>query len=244
MGANATTSVPSYVAGEVLTAADLNVTNSGIPVFSDSTARTNGFGGTGEKVLAEGQYAYLESDNKTYVYDGAAWQQVGAAGLVRISGETAFSAASSITLDNVFTSTYRNYKLVFNYTTSGASGPRFRVRAGGSSISTTTYNEQNLYGSSTTVAASAGTSATSVSVGNNTAGAFNSSAEIIIFNPQVATPTTILSSLINSAGGYTAPLVAFYGGNNSNATSYDGFEIFVGAGNMTGNYTLYGLATS
>jgi len=52
MGANATTSDPSYVAGEVLTAADLNVTNSGIPVFADSTARTNGFGGSGEKTLA------------------------------------------------------------------------------------------------------------------------------------------------------------------------------------------------
>jgi len=82
MGTNATTSVPSYVAGEVLTAADLNVTNSGIPVFADSTARTNGFGGTGEKTLAEGQYAYLEDDNKTYVYDGAAWKEVGGGSFV------------------------------------------------------------------------------------------------------------------------------------------------------------------
>lgn len=77
MGANATTFVPAYVAGEVLTAADLTVTNSGIPVFADSTARTNGFGGSGEKVLAEGQFAYLESDNKTYFYDGAAWLALG-----------------------------------------------------------------------------------------------------------------------------------------------------------------------
>ena len=49
MGANATTFVPAYVSGEVLTAADLTVTNSGIPVFADSTARDNSFGGTGEK---------------------------------------------------------------------------------------------------------------------------------------------------------------------------------------------------
>jgi hypothetical protein len=76
MGANAVTTVPVYTAGEVLTAADLNITNSGIPVFADSTARTAAFGGTGEKVLAEGQYAYLESDNKTYFYDGSSWQAV------------------------------------------------------------------------------------------------------------------------------------------------------------------------
>lgn len=80
MGANATTTVPVYVAGEVLTAADLNITNSGIPVFADSTARDAGFGGTGEKTLAEGQFAYLESDNRVYYYDGAAWLQVSSQG--------------------------------------------------------------------------------------------------------------------------------------------------------------------
>jgi hypothetical protein len=42
MGANAVTTVPVYVAGEVLTAADLNITNSGIPVFADSTAARRG----------------------------------------------------------------------------------------------------------------------------------------------------------------------------------------------------------
>jgi hypothetical protein len=36
MGANAVTTVPVYVAGEVLTAADLNITNSGIPVFAST----------------------------------------------------------------------------------------------------------------------------------------------------------------------------------------------------------------
>lgn len=77
MGANATTFVPAYVSGEVLTAADLTVTNSGIPVFADSTARDAAFGGTGEKVLAEGQFAYLESTNAVQYYDSAAWQTVG-----------------------------------------------------------------------------------------------------------------------------------------------------------------------
>jgi hypothetical protein len=83
MGANAVTTVPVYVAGEVLTAADLNITNSGIPVFADSTARDNSFGGTGEKVLAEGQYAYLESTNVTQYYDGATWVAVGG-GVVQV----------------------------------------------------------------------------------------------------------------------------------------------------------------
>ena len=73
MGANAVTTVPVYVAGEVLTAADLNITNSGIPVFADSTARDNSFGGTGEKTLAEGQTCYLEDSNIVQYYDGSSW---------------------------------------------------------------------------------------------------------------------------------------------------------------------------
>jgi hypothetical protein len=108
MGANATTSVPVYASGEVLTAANLNITNSGIPVFADSTARTAAFGGTGEKVLAEGQYAYLESDNSTSFWDGAAWQSVGVTpGLVRVGGGTL--SGSTTTFSNVFSATYDNY---------------------------------------------------------------------------------------------------------------------------------------
>jgi hypothetical protein len=76
MGANAVTTVPVYVAGEVLTAADLNITNSGIPVFAGTTERDAAFGGTGEKTLAEGQFAYLETGNVTQYYDGATWQAV------------------------------------------------------------------------------------------------------------------------------------------------------------------------
>jgi hypothetical protein len=77
MGANAVTSVPTYVAGQVLDASRLNVTNSGVPVFADATARDAGFGGTGEKVLAEGQLCYLESTKKVMYYDGSSWSNLG-----------------------------------------------------------------------------------------------------------------------------------------------------------------------
>jgi hypothetical protein len=77
MGANAVTTVPVYVAGEILTAADLNITNSGIPVFASTTTRDAAFGGAGEKTLAQGQFCYLESTGKLQVYTGSAWSNVG-----------------------------------------------------------------------------------------------------------------------------------------------------------------------
>ena len=77
MGANAVTTVPVYVAAEVLTAADLNITNSGIPVFATTVTRDAAFGGAGEKTLAQGQFCYLESTGKLQVYTGSAWSNVG-----------------------------------------------------------------------------------------------------------------------------------------------------------------------
>ena len=75
MGANAQTSVPTFTAGEILTAANMNISaRTGIPVFATSTTRDAAFNGTGEKTLAEGQFAYLEDSNTTQYYDGAAWQ--------------------------------------------------------------------------------------------------------------------------------------------------------------------------
>lgn len=92
MGANSTTSVPTYVAGQVLEAADLNITNSGVPVFADSTARDAAFGGTGEKVLAEGQLAYLEDTNKVQYYDGSSWSNLGS-----VTNVEAFTTSGTFT---------------------------------------------------------------------------------------------------------------------------------------------------
>ena len=76
MGVNATTFVPAYVSGEILTAADLTVTNSGIPVFATTVTRDAAFGGTGEKVLAEGQACYIEGTG-LQVYNGTTWRPYG-----------------------------------------------------------------------------------------------------------------------------------------------------------------------
>lgn len=73
MGANAQTSVPAFVAGQVLTAQQQTQINTGVPVFATTTTRDAAFGGTGEKVLAEGQLAYIEASNIVQYYDGTSW---------------------------------------------------------------------------------------------------------------------------------------------------------------------------
>ena len=73
MGANAQIEVPAFTAGQVLTAAEMTQINTGIPVFATTTTRDAAFGGAGEKVLAEGQFAYIEASNQTQFYDGTVW---------------------------------------------------------------------------------------------------------------------------------------------------------------------------
>ena len=77
MGANAQTSVPAFTAGQVLTAQQQTEINTGIPVFATTTTRDAAFGNTGEKVLAEGQFAYIEASNQTQYYDGTSWLALG-----------------------------------------------------------------------------------------------------------------------------------------------------------------------
>lgn len=76
--ANEQTSVPLFASGEVLTAANMNLSaGTGVPVFATTTTRDAAFGGTGEKVLEEGQLCYLSDSNIVQYYTGAAWATVG-----------------------------------------------------------------------------------------------------------------------------------------------------------------------
>jgi hypothetical protein len=45
----------------------------GIPVFATTITRDAAFGGAGEKLLAEGQFAYIEASDELQYYDGANW---------------------------------------------------------------------------------------------------------------------------------------------------------------------------
>jgi hypothetical protein len=241
MGANAVTTVPVYTAGEVLTAADMNITNSGIPVFATTVTRDAAFGGAGEKTLAEGQFAYIEATNTTQYYDGAAWQPVGTTpGLVCVKAETAFTTASTVEIDNAFSSSYTNYKMFVRYQNTTAADIFLRMRVGGVSASGSNYNAQTVTGSSTSALAYREVSQTSGYVAAASNGAFWSSAEISIFSPYVAEPTVISSINNRSAGAYTAPVSNLFVANHTLSTSYDGVQILLSGGTITGTYTVYG----
>jgi len=92
--ANTQTTVPLFVANQVLTANQQNLSaGTGVPVFATTVTRDAAFGGS-NKALAEGQLCYIEATDVVQYYTGAAWATVGptSSGVVQV--KNAFTAAS------------------------------------------------------------------------------------------------------------------------------------------------------
>lgn len=243
MGLNAVTSVYDFTAGQILTAAQMDNVNCGIPVFATTTTRDAAFGGTGEKTLAQGQMAFIEATNTTQYYNGSAWVSLASTpGLTCVRAETTVTATNSVTVDNVFTSSYTNYLLLINYTVNGAGQIRIKLRAGGTSASTN-YNIQVVEGNGASLTTSTAASQTSFLVGAFGSG-LEAAASVQLFGPQLAKATTILGSNTAANGVLTAPLYEQWYGNHSTATAYDGIEIFTTGTNWTGVYAIYGYSKS
>ena len=233
MGANATTFVPTYVANEILTAANLNVTNSGIPVFSTTTTRDNAFNGTGEKVLAQGQMAFIEATNTTQYYDGAAWQSLGGSGsgLTLIKTQTIGTAVSSVVVSDAFSTTYNAYKIIV---TGGAASTAASCNMTLGSAATAYYLFQ-VYGafSSATVNGFAASNATSWSALLQNSST-TLSGVIELQNPFQA-ENTFMQSWQNAGAVYMT------GGELRDTTSYTAFTLTCTAGTITGgSISVYG----
>ncbi len=242
MGANAVTTVPVYVAGEVLTAADMNITNSGINVFATTVERDAAFGGTGEKILAEGQFAYLEDSNTTQYYDGATWQPVGVTpGLVFIKAQTIGTAVNSVTVTDAFSSTYDNYLITASGGVASTDSAALNITLGSTA---TGYYRFLVYGSygSNTVNGLASANATAWSdTGYGTTNTI--SLNVNLFNPNLAKRTLLAN---NFAAAATGGLAGFNSGYLNDSTQYTAFTIGAGSGvTMTGGtIRVYGYRNS
>jgi hypothetical protein len=245
MGANAQTSVPLYAAAEVLTAADMNISaGTGVPVFATTVTRDAAFGGAGEKVLAEGQLAYIEASNVVQYYDGAAWATVGpaAGGLVLIKSQTITPGASSVAVTDVFSATYEQYQITVSNVQTSAVDAWLALQLG----STTT----GYYGAAATAAYATGNyvGATNFSNTSNFQYVFAisnpasnlSGGSVILSNP-FATKRTTMNGFVTrlTTAGYAGTV----GGYQDSDTSFTGFTLIPSTGTITlGNISVYGLA--
>lgn len=235
---NTQTSVPAFTAGQVLTAAQMTEVNTGIPVFATTTTRDAAFGGTGEKTLAEGQFAYIEATNATQYYDGSAWQNVGASGLTLISATTIGSAVSTVTVSNAFSATYDNYKVTISGGVTSVTTTDIRMTLG--STATGYYQAQwyGQYGPSNGAGYDANIAYWHPGRGTSQ----NISMNMDLFNPFLAKETwATYQNLGVNTGDYVYQGSAFL----NNTTSYTAFTIVPAGGTMTGGtIRVYGYQNS
>ena len=157
----------------------------------------------------------------------------GGGGLVKIN-TTSFSGVTTQSINNVFTSTYTNYKVIIHLTSTAASGGlRFRFRASGTDNTANSYRMAIVYlDNSSTVGTTIDTSTTFYYGNSNNTGGIKV-ADIIA--PQTTDKTMIT---MQDAGYNNSQAAGFY---HDVASSFDGFTIFTSnTVNMAGTIYVYG----
>jgi hypothetical protein len=242
MGANAQTTVPTFTLGQVLTADQMNQSaRTGVPVFADTAARDAGFGGTGEKTLAEGQLCYLEDSNVVQYYDGSLWATVGPAAsgaLTLVKTQTIGSAVSTVTVTNAFSATYDAYKITL-IGGSASTGANLRLQLG---ASTTGYYDVVLYvantGVTTPLAAGSNNGSLFARIGTGDTNGLQMNIDII--GPFLAKQTSFNGLHTFGPGAYGVAA-----GFHDVSTSYTDFTLSPSAGTLTGGeIRVYGYANS
>jgi hypothetical protein len=242
MGANAQTSVPTFTTGQVLTAAQQNQINTGVPVFADTTARDAAFGGTGEKVLAEGQLAYIEASDVVQYYNGSTWATLApasAGALTLISATTIGSAVSSVTVSSAFSATYDNYLILITGGTPAGSGGGLSLQLGATTSGYYWSEIRAPWGG--TITGSGGSNSANWTIGN-TSNVLN--VQIDLQNPFLTEETTFQSRNVYTDTGATGR-VYYDGGYLNNTTSYTAFTLAASGFTLTGGtIRVYGYANS
>jgi hypothetical protein len=163
-------------------------------------------------------------------------------GTASSTGAVSFSSTSSVSLNGVFSSTYQNYRMIINFT--GAStqlSVSARMRVGGVSNSTASSYLQQGFSSISTTLSNVGLSSTSFDLGEvNATYPKYSSVTVDILSPFETDPTrwnNLLIGRVNSANAYAT---GNYSGVHTQATSYDGVEIYPSTGTVSGTVRVYG----
>jgi hypothetical protein len=243
MGVNAQTAVPKFTSGQVLTAAQQGQINTGIPVFATTTTRDAAFGGS-NKVLAQGQYAYIEATSSLMVYSGSSWINAISSGLNLVSAAS-FTSQTTVSLPNsTFTSTYQNY-LIFYQVQALSSNMTMRLRASGTDNTGSSYIAGSSgYQSQGSVIQIANNSATSWGIGYGFDSLSGSMGYVIqMFRPQQAAYTNFLYQSTSSSSAFGAQGGLQGGGVFNGTTQFDSLSIISSvASSQTGTYRVYGLA--
>lgn len=150
-------------------------------------------------------------------------------------GTVTIGGAASVSLNDVFNSTYDNYLIRAYLTFSSNNSPILRFRVAGADNSTSNYNHQNWGAELTTTYTSRASSATSIPIiGSTVAGTHYM--ETTFFNPFAS-----LNTGYNHSINLPSPTALYNNyGQFAATTSFTGFSVIASTGTITGKISVYG----
>lgn len=228
--------------------------------LSGSNTQRSAFETSG--VCYEGVEWYSTTDKLSYFWTGSAWRTalsgftkltnlpvVNSGGTVSNDGKgnLTFTNVITLTFDNLFTSAFKNYKLVLDslsrLTTIGSINIQFR--SAGSTISTNTYhlaaNGQRIGSDMAPINYSVtGTNAMPVVYADKHTGLFKASTEIDFFTPRAARPVSLnMHGMIVASNGSLYTMIG--GGATDGSMVRDGIVIAGNANDaFSGELSIYG----
>ena len=224
-----------FTAGEVLAASDVNsfLMDQTVMSFAGTAART-----TAIPTPTLGMYTHLEDAApapRLQFWNGSAWRSPLGSTLVASSS---FSAVTSVAFNNIFTSEFDNYEIFISASANVASAVSMFLRAGGSNLTTTTYDFNFIRVENTTLLgnnSSAGIAWGPFTVRGVTTPNF---CKVTLSNPAVSGRSK--SILAHTQDRSSVNVTDIGSGRNTTTTVFDGFA-FTATADMTGTCYVYGM---
>jgi hypothetical protein len=200
-----------------------------IQVFAGTAAR-----GSAIPTPVEGMYAHLNDTDTLQYYNGSAWANAGASSGLTLLNTTSFSAVASQSVNNVFSASYDNYKILLTLTGfSGDGNVQMRLRVGGSDNTNNEYTRSKLFWASNNLSGvDSGSSGTSSFLIGETA--TNTSSSIELYGPFASELTKHNTQAAKDNNGL------IYSGSSTVTTSYTGFTLLTTGSTISGRVSVYG----
>lgn len=199
--------------------------------------------------MSEGDQGYQSDTDTSYFYTGSTWRTVTAGlnlmmpttatnGTIVGGGRVTFSAATTVSINGVFNSTFVDYYLVVDITArSTASNATIRMRSGVTDATGNDYTTQRVYGTGATTTSNTATATMAEIEAGVPTGA--SAVHLNLHRPQLAVPTIMVLDYTNHSG--TALYRGTAGVLHNVGVSYDGITFSATSGTITGTAYVYGV---
>lgn len=158
-------------------------------------------------------------------------------GLMLISSQS-FVAASSASFNNVFSSSYLNYRVLFSLTSISATGNIYiRARYSGSDTTTSTYNYTQGRTGRASLSDAGGSTGVTYLAPLYAATGYQVHGNFDIFQGGISGGFQFIGNSWAYDSGYINYTAS---GNCTQATAHDGFSILPASGTITGSVRVYG----